>query len=299
MFAGRAARRRVRRRETFTRIFPYIKHGAAPRQAAFDGVRIFRRRRRCKALKKLSAILIISVVLAVIASYAILRTRRPRSNEEAAPLPPYGARGLFDDADAKRLGAGDDEGAASEDFERELRERASRGDLHALDDALATGRAPLYTLTLSELLERSKDDPARLRSLADFVARGEGLRSSPALASALIEDWEREPSRAYAPTLMRAAGLSGDAAVFERAMSAVLLAWLGGRLPDAGADELRALFDAEYWLLPSEARRSGAGFQLKQKLAQVRRSLSDYERRRPIPFREAPPAEVSRRKERQ
>lgn len=251
----------------------------------------------------MSAILIIiSVVLAVVASYAILRTRRPRSNEDAASLPPFGAaRPLFDGADAKSLAAAarEDGAKASEDFERELRERASRGDLQALDDALSTGRASLYALTLEDLLERSKGDPARLRSLADFVARGEGLRSSPALASALVEDWEREPSRSYAPTLMRAAGLSGDAAVFERAMTAVLRVWLEGRLADAGAEELRALFDAEYWLLPSEARRSGAGFQLKQKLAQVRRSLSDYERRRPVPFREAPRAGASQRKERQ
>jgi len=249
----------------------------------------------------LSAILIIAVVLAVVASYAILRTRRPRSNEEAEPLPPFGARPLFDASDAKSLAAAarEDEAKASENFERELRERASRGDLHALDDALSTGRASLYALTLEDLLERSKGDSARLRSLADFVARGEGLRSSPALASALLEDWERAPSRAYAPTLVRAAGLSGDAAVFERAMTAVLRVWLEGRLADAGAEELRALFDAEYWLLPSEARRSGAGFQLRQKLAQVRRSLSDYERRRPIPFREAPRAGASQRKERQ
>lgn len=246
-------------------------------------------------------LIIISVVLAVVASYAILRTRRPRSNEGAPSLPPFGARGLFDGSDAKSLAAAadEDEANASENFERELRERASRGDLRALDEALSTGRASLYALTLEDLLERSKGDSARLRSLADFVARGEGLRSSPALASALTEDWEREPSRAYAPTLMRAAGLSGDAAVFERAMTAVLRVWLEGRLADAGAEELRALFDAEYWLLPSEARRSGAGFHLRQKLAQVRRSLSDYERRRPIPFREAPQAGASQRKERQ
>jgi hypothetical protein len=125
------------------------------------------------------------------------------------------------------------------------------------------------------------------------------LRSSTALATAALEDFEREPVRERIPVTLRVAALSDDASAFARAMSAVLLKWLEGRLSDSSADELRALFDAEYWLLSSEARRSGAGFQLKQKLAQVRRSLSDYERRRPVPFGKPPSAEAAGQKERQ
>ena len=80
------------------------------------------------------AILIISVVLAFVAaaSFAILRTKRSRSNADADLLPPHGARTLFGGADAAHpIPADEDEDAASEDFERELRERASRGDLPA------------------------------------------------------------------------------------------------------------------------------------------------------------------------
>ena len=252
----------------------------------------------------MSAILIISVFLAFVASYAILRTRRSRSNEEAPPLPPpYGARGLFGDADESRANAlaaaNEREAEASENFERELRERAALGDLDSLKDAHASGRAELYNLILGLLVERSAGDPSRLRPLAEFVARGEGLRASHALASAALEDWGREPARASAPTLLRVAALTNDAAAFERAMLTVLRVWLEGRLEGSEADELRVLFDAEYWLLSSEARRSGAGFQLKQKLAQVRRSLADYARRRPIPFGENPFAGAAGQKERQ
>jgi hypothetical protein len=246
-----------------------------------------------------SAILIISVILAFVASFAILRTKRSRSNEDAA-LPPHGARALFGGADAAHpIAADEDEDAASEDFEKELRERASRGDLPALNEARESGRAELYNLILGILLERSEGDASSLRALADAVARGEDLRSSTALAAAALEDWEREPTRARVPALLRVAALSDDADAFERAMSAVLLKWLEGRLPDSSADELRALFDAEYWLLSSEARRSGSGFQLKQKLAQVRRSLSDHARRRPTPFDENPYTESAGQKERQ
>jgi hypothetical protein len=247
-----------------------------------------------------SAILIISVILAFVASFAILRTKRSRSNADADLLPPHGARTLFGGADAAHPVALDEDDAdASEDFEKELRERASRGDLPALNEARESGRAELYNLILGILLERSEGDATRLRALADAVARGEGLRSSSALASAALEDWEREPALERVPVILRVAALSDDADAFERAMSAVLLKWLEGRLSDSSADELRALFDAEYWLLSSEARRSGAGFHLKQKLAQVRRSLSDYARRRPIPFDETPYKESPGQKERQ
>jgi hypothetical protein len=246
-----------------------------------------------------SAILIISVILAfAAASFAILRTRRPRSNEEAAALPPpYDARGLFGgDAAAHALPEDED---ASEDFERELRERASRGDLETLKEARDSGRAGLYDLILGLLLERSAGDAAALRALAGFVARGQDLRSTPALAAAALEDFEREPARARAAATLRVAALSDDAAAFERAMTAVERAWLEERLPDSNAEELRALFDAEYWLLSSEARRSGSGFQLKQKLAQVRRSLADSGRRRPTPFGKPAPAGDAAQRERQ
>jgi hypothetical protein len=247
-----------------------------------------------------SAILIISVFLAFVATFAILRTKRSRSNEEADLLPPHGARALFADAEAGRPVADDsDEGGASEDFERELRERASRGDLETLKEARATGRAELYHLVLGLHLERSEGDAVRLRALAERVARGEDLPSSPALASAVLEDWARDPARARVPVTLRVAALSGDAVAFERTMMAVLRAWLEGKLTDSSADELRALFDAEYWLLSSEARRSGAGFQLKQKLAQVRRTLSENARRRPTTFDETPLAGAAGQKERQ
>jgi len=247
-----------------------------------------------------SAILIISVILAFVASFAILRTRRSRSNADAELPPPHGGRALFADTEAARMALPEvDDKAASEDFERGLRERASRGDLETLKDAHDSGRAGLYDLTLGLLLERARGDAAALRSLADFVARGEDLRSTPALAAAALEDFEREPSRARVPVTLRVAALSDDASAFDDALTAVLRAWREEKLSDSNADELRALFDAEYWLLSSEARRSGPGFQLKQKLAQVRRSLSDSGRRRPMPSGEPAPAGDAAQKERQ
>jgi hypothetical protein len=248
-----------------------------------------------------SAILIISVILAFVAaaSFAILRTKRPRSNADAELPPPYGARGLFGGDAAPRALPEVGEDAASKDFERELRERASRGDLETLKEARESGRDGLYNLILGIMLERSEGDAVALRALTNFVARGGALYSTPALAAAALEDFVREPVRARVPVTLRVAALSDDAAAFERAMTAVLRVWLEGRLAGVNAEELRVIFDAEYWLLSSEARRSGAGFQLKQKLAQVRRSLADGGRRRPTPFGEPAPAGDAAQKERQ
>lgn len=243
----------------------------------------------------MSAILIISVLLVFAASFAIIRRKRSRSNAEADALPPFdGARGLFTDAGAApRLSAGVDEEDAPLNLERkrrgdELRERASRGDFEALAGARAVGDAALYGAVLGALLDNCAGDSARLRALGEFVARAGDLRSSPALASALLEEWGRGPSRSLAATLLRVAALSDDASVFERAADALVRARLEGRAEAPSSAELRALIDAEYWLLPSEARRSGAGFRLKQKLAQARRALSDGARRGHLPSNAAP-----------
>jgi hypothetical protein len=79
--------------------------------------------------------------------------------------------------------------------------------------------------------------------------------------------------------LLRAAALSDDAGLFSRAVADVFAAWEAGRAGGLSAHDLRALFDAEYWLLSSEAKRSGAGFLLKQQLSDVRRRLSQSTRR--------------------
>jgi len=230
-----------------------------------------------------SAILIISVFLIFVATLAILRTKRPPSNEEAEYLPPgLSPRGLFDDSAASSLGQGSEgefeRKASDEEFEKELLSRAARGDFEVLKDAHACG-GELYRRVLDALVERCGESADELRALADFITQNDELGASAALAERLLEDWERNPSRASVPRLLRAAALSDDAATFERAMSSVLRAWKDGRTTDVSAEELRSLFEGEYWLLSSEAKRSGAGFLLKQRLSHLRRELSGARRR--------------------
>lgn len=220
----------------------------------------------------MSAILIISVFLLFVASFAILRTKRSRSKEVAGELPAgLSPRGLFD-VPAR------DEATSRESAEQTrrdaLRARAERGDLLALAEALAAGNGALYRFVLDGLVGHASGDAARVRELAAHIARGRNLRASPELAELLLGEWRVEPTPASTAELLRVSALSDDAGTYGRAVNEVLQHWEGGRLAGLGAEKLRALFEAEYWLLSSEAKRSGAGFVLKQKLADVRRRLA-------------------------
>jgi hypothetical protein len=249
-----------------------------------------------------SAILIISVFLVFVATIAILRTKRSQSKEEAQYLPPFPRPPrLFDESAYGSLGEGlkeESERRASEEFEKELHLRAARGDLEVLKDAHASGEE-LYRRVLDRLVERRGESADELRALADFVTQNGELRASTALAERLIEDWQRNPSRASVTRLLRVAALSDDAATFERALSSVLRARNDGRLTGISAEVLRTLFEGEYWLLSSEAKRSGAGFLLKQRLAHVRRELSAEARRESTTPTGDDSDEVSAQRERQ
>ena len=226
----------------------------------------------------MSAILIISVFLFFVASFAILRTKRSRSKEVAGELPPgVSPRGLFD------APADETPKLSPAQLRRDqLCARGARGDLSALAEASATGEAALYRFVLQSLVGRASGDDARVRELAAHVAGGRDLRASPELAEMLLGLWRGEPTRAATFELLRVSALSDDAGTFGRAVTEVLEVWEGGGLAAFGAEELRALFEAEYWLLSSEAKRSGAGFVLKQKLADARRGLAAG-RRRDVP----------------
>lgn len=218
----------------------------------------------------MSAILIISVFLLFVASFAILRTKRSSSRGDAPELPAgISPRGLFEAA------ADETPKERPEQVRRgELRERAERGDLSALAEARASGDAALYRFILDGLVGCASGDAAHVRELAAHVVGGRDLRASPELAEMLLGEWRGGPTRASTVELLRVSALSDDAGTFGRVVTEVLEVWEGGGLETLGAEDLRSLFEAEYWLLSSEAKRSGAGFVLKQKLADARRRLS-------------------------
>ncbi|HZT61146.1 MAG TPA: hypothetical protein VFA21_21245 [Pyrinomonadaceae bacterium] len=244
----------------------------------------------------MSAILIISVFLIVVASIAILRTKRQPSRDAAGYFHPDARPPLLFGGEDKTGGTDSDAEDASEAFRKGLLSRAAQCDFEVLKDA--GGDAGLYRLVLKRLVENAVS-AEELGALADFITRNEGLRADAALAELLLEDFEENPSRASVLRLLRVAALSDDASVFERAVSSVTRARKDGRLDGLRADELQALFEGEYWLLSSEAKRSGAGFLLKQRLAHARRELSAEARRDNSPAAGGKSTQASAQKERQ
>lgn len=247
----------------------------------------------------MGAILAISIFLIVVTSLAILRTSRPPSSRDAEQLPPgITPRGLFDDDGRGAAPAAAEDESSAKARAAALRARAERGDLEALGEAQAAGDAALYRFVLDGLVGHAAGSPDAVRALAAHIAGSDGLRSSPALAEMLLAGWRQAPSRSSTAELLRVSALSDDAGTFALAVSEVLQLWEEGRLPGIGAEELHSLFEGEYWLLSSEAKRSGSGFALKQKLAAARRRIAARARVGNTPTDAGSPRDVPAQKER-
>jgi hypothetical protein len=92
-------------------------------------------------------------------------------------------------------------------------------------------------------------------------------------AIAAIKAFQESPNRNSTTNLLHAAALSDNAKNYGRAIELVLLSWRDGSLSDLSAQELQSLFNSEYWMLSSRTRSSGAGFVLKETLADANREL--------------------------
>jgi hypothetical protein len=154
-----------------------------------------------------------------------------------------------------------------------LLERARRGDLEALTEAHATGDKGLYGEALAALVARDGGCQERLEALVCHVVQNGELRASAALADLMIENWEKSPHRNAAIEMLHVSALSDDPRTFQRAMDTAFSVWSADRL-DMSADELLSLIANEYWVLSSEARRSGESFLLKRRMSEIRRRLA-------------------------
>jgi len=152
--------------------------------------------------------------------------------------------------------------------------RATSGDLSVLKDVQRTNDVALYRIVLNELVERSARADDKLRDLAAFVAGDGQLRASVELAEAYSSFWQQSPDRATTGMMLQLAALSDDADTFSKAVEIACLFWQSGQLPQFKGEELRQLIDSQYWLLSADARRTGAGFLLKQKLGSLRAELA-------------------------
>jgi hypothetical protein len=221
------------------------------------------------------ALFIIAFALFAATAYTLYRRRHESSDYPAQlgtrPEPP---RSLFDapeaDKEHGRLLAAQASAAAVE-RKATLLERAAAGDLTALAEARRIDKDPaLYAFVLDALLDRAADSETNLHALASYISAEADLRGSPRLCAAYTKHWREHPDRPRTAQLLHLAALADDASVFERAVVAATEAFRAGRLTGIRGEELSALIESEYWVLSSDARRTGAGFALKQHLTALR-----------------------------
>ena len=237
----------------------------------------------------MDAFLFISVFLLAAVGIGFWFAAKPRristahSNNTFTYVPP--GRALFaNDEAAAEFAAAEALRLAAETRAAYL-QRARSGDVSVLAEVqedVALYRAALNALTekvAGQATEQANDgDEAALQVLTRTVMQQAEWTTTPRLAQAVIQ----RPLAFAFHDVLRVAALSGDAACYQQAVEAVLQSWEAGAwLRLTPADVIESI-ESEYWLLTPEARNSGAGFLLKQKLVAVRRELAAVTQRASI-----------------
>ena len=217
--------------------------------------------------------IIVILLLAVIGTVLTFYLRRPSVGKPDTELAPPGMAGLFATRDAS--------GRATETAELEassiranLLDRARAGDVQALIETRSLADATLYNDVLDALIEPAGDSREKLGTLVSFISANPELRANKRLAELVMNTWEARPDRRSTVEMMHIAALSDDPATYQGAVELVVSLWQKGKLIEFRSEDLIELFESQFWMLAPEARRGGAAFALKQKLADVRRELA-------------------------
>jgi hypothetical protein len=179
-------------------------------------------------------------------------------------------KGLFDNQSAKEIDQ-QERDFLFQQKRNELHARAEQFDLQALDEAHQHDQ--LYRDILDIFINHAATSQENLEALVSHISKSKALRTNRRLAEHMIEIFKNSPNKKAALQLLHLAALSDDAAVYEKSIELAVDFWKKGLLPQLAAKELLTLIESEYWLLSSAAKRSGTGFVLKERLAELRREL--------------------------
>jgi hypothetical protein len=152
--------------------------------------------------------------------------------------------------------------------------RAADGDESTLDEAHDSGDAQLYRDVLHALILQADGNVDQLQSLAEYIIDGGALRASSELARQMIGISCQSLNYRSLTDMLYLAALSDDPQVFQQALDAGLKHWRAGQLSRVSPRDFIAAVESAYWLMASEVRTSGTGFQLKQSIAAARRELA-------------------------
>jgi len=221
----------------------------------------------------IALVVILVLALTGLAFTLYLWQRTPNKAGAEHEIEPRRFAGLF----AVRHSAADpaaNEEADNSRFRASLVDRARNDDLTTLSEAHADGDGTLYGDVLDALIESAYGNQEKLSALVTRISKSSDLRANKQLAEQVFATWKAAPDRRSTTEMIHVAALSDDAEVYQQAIELVTSSWQQGKLREFRAEELVELFNSQYWILAPEARRGGAGFALKRKLAGVRRELA-------------------------
>lgn len=218
--------------------------------------------------------LFLVIVSATAASIVFLVSRRkelPPTQPQDSFNPPPQYRSLFapDEEELREWQKEQDEKELA-DRQAELRQnllrRAEESDFNALLEAKVYGNARLYDEVFQILLQRDAD------GLANFVMRN-GLPSNAGLVELSAKKLSENPNLDNLLKFVHLSALTNSAEIFLQTLETTKEIWNEKRLNEISDEKLIEILDSHYWLLASEARVSGAGYLLKEKMASVRQEI--------------------------
>lgn len=191
---------------------------------------------------------------------------KSENQKQFADPPVY--RSLFEPSDTEMRALEIEQKAKqTEEQKRAIFACAEAGDFNALVEA-RNFEIGFYDKVLSKLVETAETDE-NFASLCAFLEAND-LRTNAETVRKLETVWRKSPDKKDTIKLLHLAAKTESAEFFSETLENVIQHWRNGFLPQLTYENLLHLAESEFWLLPPDAKTSGAGFLLKQKLASLR-----------------------------
>jgi len=150
--------------------------------------------------------------------------------------------------------------------------RAGDGDFTVLTAAKESGDSDFYENLLDLLTERKRLEPENFYKLVSFIS-DEQLSATETFAQAALNVFLENPQTNFLPKVLHVSALTDSAEIYLQTVDEIYNLWKQKNLEKISGVELISLFESHYRLLPSNAKASGAGFLLKEKLENIRREV--------------------------
>lgn len=222
---------------------------------------------------------IIAVGLVSILGFSFYLKRKTKligsENQKQFAEPPL-YRSLFEPNDAERRALKiEQQSEKRKNFQQEIFAKADANDFYALLEAQSF-EVNFYNEVLSKLIQNAEnaEKDEKLFSLCAFLDEN-NLRTNIEIVARLKTVWQKSFDKKDTIQLLHFSAKTESAEIFSETLETVIQHWQKDFIKNISFEELKRLVESEFWLLPANARTSGAGFLLKQKLANLRREVSE------------------------